>query len=220
MRDVKWIMIVMIAFGLTAQAQESATKQGPVPAQQQNNAQQKPGAQNGDAQAGESAANTPGAVEAGTDENSTDGSGTSADRAANTPAVTQTTSSDSGSPAVLSRGDGKGRDGTNNVQRASPNMAGSPVKNLELDQIAAEDPDSEMKDRQDYTQDKQRSANDETAETGTSPSSGESGEINDNSRRENNEQSDQNISAKGKKNSAANDDGAKDKKPRKKKDKG
>ena len=43
----------------------------------------------------------------------------------NTPAVIQRTSSESGSPAVLSGNNGKDRDGTNNVQRATPNIAGA-----------------------------------------------------------------------------------------------
>src|SRR5688500_642649 len=47
---------------------------------------------------------------------------TTAEAASNTPAVEQTTTSGSGSPAVLSGEDGDGRDGTNNVQRASMNM--------------------------------------------------------------------------------------------------
>jgi hypothetical protein len=45
----------------------------------------------------------------------------------NAPAVIQTTSSESGSPAILSKDNGKGRDGTNNVQRSSYNMAGAEV---------------------------------------------------------------------------------------------
>lgn len=48
----------------------------------------------------------------------------------NAPAVTQETSSQSGSPAVLSEENGSERDGTNNVQRAEPNMVGSPVKGI------------------------------------------------------------------------------------------
>lgn len=43
----------------------------------------------------------------------------------NTPAVIQTTTSESGSPAILSGEDGAKRDGTNNVQRAKPNIAGA-----------------------------------------------------------------------------------------------
>ena len=51
----------------------------------------------------------------------------------NAPAVVQTTSSESGSPAILSPNNGRGRDGTNNVQRSSYNMAGAQVPgNLEL----------------------------------------------------------------------------------------
>jgi hypothetical protein len=45
----------------------------------------------------------------------------------NAPAVVQTTTSESGSPAILSKDNGKGRDGTNNVQRSSYNMAGAEV---------------------------------------------------------------------------------------------
>ncbi|HEY0743970.1 MAG TPA: hypothetical protein VGD40_21035 [Chryseosolibacter sp.] len=41
------------------------------------------------------------------------------------PAVIQRTSSESGSPAVLSEDNGRKRDGTNNVQRATPNIAGA-----------------------------------------------------------------------------------------------
>jgi hypothetical protein len=47
-------------------------------------------------------------------------------QSSNAPSVIQETSSQSGSPAVLSESK-DGRDGTNNVQRAKPNMAGSPV---------------------------------------------------------------------------------------------
>lgn len=41
------------------------------------------------------------------------------------PAVIQRTSSESGSPAILSGDNGSKRDGTNNVQRAKPNIAGA-----------------------------------------------------------------------------------------------
>jgi hypothetical protein len=50
--------------------------------------------------------------------------------ASNVPAVMQENSSQSGSPAVLSGEEGSDRDGTNNVQRAKPNMAGSKVKGM------------------------------------------------------------------------------------------
>jgi hypothetical protein len=49
----------------------------------------------------------------------------SGEKETNTPAVIQRTTSESGSPAILSGEDGKKRDGTNNVQRATPNIAGA-----------------------------------------------------------------------------------------------
>jgi hypothetical protein len=50
------------------------------------------------------------------------------------PAVIQRTTSESGSPSVLSADNGRGRDGTNNVQRSSINVAGSPMRgNYNLD---------------------------------------------------------------------------------------
>lgn len=50
------------------------------------------------------------------------------------PAVVQSTSSESGSPSILSKDNGSGRDGTNNVQRAKPNIAGAEVpSNMNID---------------------------------------------------------------------------------------
>lgn len=50
-----------------------------------------------------------------------------------TGAVIQITTTESGSPSILSGNNGRSRDGTGNVQRASPNMVGSPVpRNLNL----------------------------------------------------------------------------------------
>lgn len=89
------------------------------------------------------------------------GSSTAGPAASNTPAIHQTTSSQSGSPAMLSDDQGSGRDGTNNVQKASMNMAGSPVKNLDIDDRRTVDADTEMQDRQEYTQEKQLSAQDQ-----------------------------------------------------------
>ena len=45
----------------------------------------------------------------------------------NAPAVIQTTTSESGSPAILSDNNGSGRDGTNNIQRGTMKMAGAEV---------------------------------------------------------------------------------------------
>lgn len=112
-------------------------------------------------------------------------------QAGNTPTVSQSTSSSSGSPAVLSKGKGNDRDGTNNVQRASMNMAGSPVGNLDLDAGQTVDVDSELRDRQDRSREKEASAQKSTG--GETP---DTGSIDENTRRENNALSDQNLSSK------------------------
>jgi hypothetical protein len=44
----------------------------------------------------------------------------------NEVSIFETGTSSAGSPSTISDDDGKGRDGTNNVQRSTPNMAGSP----------------------------------------------------------------------------------------------
>jgi hypothetical protein len=115
-----------------------------------------------------------------------------------TPAVSQTTTSSSGSPAVLSGQKGSGRDGTNNVQRATMNMAGSPAHNLSLPQKTTDDVASESKDRQQYTQAKQASAERQRSSRAGSGNSGDgnSEQINNNNRKENNDLSDQNKSSK------------------------
>lgn len=65
------------------------------------------------------------------------------------PAVIQRTTSESGSPSVLSADNGRGRDGTNNVQRSSINIAGSPMRgNYNLDR--------KNKDEQDQKTDSSR----------------------------------------------------------------
>lgn len=71
--------------------------------------------------------------------------------------ISHETTDGSGSPAILSGNDGRDRDGTNNVQRASMNMVGSPTENLELNDDESVDPDTEMQDRQEYSQDKRKS---------------------------------------------------------------
>jgi len=67
--------------------------------------------------------------------------------ASNVPAVTEETTSQSGSPAVLSEDEGEGRDGTNNVQRAEPNMVGSPVDGIHYSGREVNDADREIRDR-------------------------------------------------------------------------
>lgn len=127
------------------------------------------------------------------------GEGSSSDPAvSNVPAVPQKTSSDSGSPAVLSDSDGTLRSGTNNLPRATMNMAGAPAGDLNLDQEMATDVDQEIDEKQ---QDSQRKAvarqrlnqaNDEEAGTPPGNQTDESAEINERSRRENNLRSNQN----------------------------
>jgi hypothetical protein len=65
----------------------------------------------------ENTAGSDGVVERNKDQSGRPAKGTA-------PAVIQRTTSESGSPAVLSE-TGDGRDGTNNVQRAKPNIAGA-----------------------------------------------------------------------------------------------
>lgn len=70
--------------------------------------------------------NAPGSV-VSPNEIQTTSSGDSSSRASNTPSVIQPTTSESGSPSILSENNGRGRDGTGNVQRAKPNIAGAQV---------------------------------------------------------------------------------------------
>jgi hypothetical protein len=195
MRKLKCILcIITVFFWFTADAQQQTQTKPGVNA---NAGQQATPKSPADAQQ----ADTTGTA------NVTQGAGTTQDttnavsdaRASNTPAVQQFTSSGSGSPAVLSGDKGKDRDGTNNVQRASMNMAGSPAANLNLDDQKAVDVDSELRDRQDYAQEKQTSAQHQSEGNASQGSSGESSEINEKSRRENNALSDQNVSSKDKK---------------------
>lgn len=151
--------------------------------------------------------------------------GSSSDPAvSNVPAVPQKTSSDSGSPAVLSDSDGTLRSGTNNLPRATMNMAGAPAGDLNLDQEMATDVDQEIDEKQ---QDSQRKAvarqrlnqaNDEEAGTPPGNQTDESAEINERSRRENNLRSNQNKVLEN--NPAKGKDGKKSKSSGKKKNKG
>src|SRR5688500_13933914 len=207
MRKAKWIcgLLMMAVFSLYGQQQADKKNATPGQTQERNDARQSTDTgQDADSlenAAGNAAgtADTPGAAEAAADANSNNrngGNDASGERASNTPAVSQTTSSGSGSPAVLSSKDGQGRDGTNNVQRASMNMAGSPANNIRLGQTNSVNADNEMRDRQIVEQDKETSARKQKQRSGGSPTGDGSGEINDNTRRENNAASDQNLSAK------------------------
>lgn len=126
--------------------------------------------------------------------NDTTGAGSAtAGQAANVaPTDQESTSSQSGSPAVLSGERGSDRDGTNNVQRASMNMVGSPVKNLDIDDERPVDPDTEMRDRQEYTQEKQQSAQGDAPDNASAPiTSGTEGAKGEDGRSQRSERSDQ-----------------------------
>jgi hypothetical protein len=215
MKNSKWILalLTMATVSLYAQVQPAQTNTQTDNAQQQNDRQQNgitrpgqsTGRQDSDAQdsQGDAAAtaDTPGAAEAAADANNGAESGEGSEREVNTPAVTQSTESQSGSPAVPSENDGRKRDGTNSVQRASMNMVGSPANNIRLKQDRpSNDPNNEMRDRQVYEQDKSRSARNEETSSGTTSSGGDANEINNKTRRENNADSDQSLSSQEKAN--------------------
>lgn len=158
-------------------------------------------------------ADTPGAKEAAAEANEPGSNGPT------TAPAEGPTASQSGSPAVLSGGDGKDQDGTNTVQKASMNMAGARVEDVNLDDRRSVDADTEMQDRQERSRDTEASARDQQ---GTRSTAGESSEINEDSRRENYDRSDQNLSSKDRKKSG-DDSGARkasDKKSKRKREKG
>lgn len=193
MGTIRWIaayMILFCSFALKAQSQVTGAQPESSAKDQANVNDQQPADSAQAASAIESDSN-------GNMANVNDANGSNAgqvsEEPSNVPAVPQTTSSQSGSPAVLADEGGNGRDGTNNVQRATMNMAGAPAANLKLDD-RSEEVDAEMKDRQNYSRDKRTSAK-RSGDRSGSPDA-----INANSRRENNAQSGQNLSSKDRKN--------------------
>ena len=138
---------------------------------------------------------------------------------ANVPAVSQTTTSSSGSPGVLAGENGNERDGTNNVQRATMNMVGSPVRNLNLSSANTVDVDIELWDRQEYTQEKQISANIHNQENGAN-SSDQLNQENADNRKQTTGVPDQNVSSKENKGSQSEANKQKPDTRKKKKDKG
>lgn len=216
-KGINWIqgMILMcLTVSLSAQAQDhQSTENASATTQSTDNQEQGEPDVNIQANPQPGTADTPGAAEAAAKANESDPDTTT--EASDTPVLPQMTSSSSGSPAVLAADNGNKRDGTNTVQRASMNMAGSPAANLNLSEGQAVDADTELSDRQDRVQEKQvsakmRSPGDDTA-TG-------SGEINNKTRKENNALSDQNLSSKDKNSQPAveEEDKKKDKRKRKK----
>lgn len=87
-----------------------------------NSEQQQPGQQSGQV------------VPSNEDQSGTQNAQGAQAQTSNASSVIQTTTSESGSPSILSPNNGNGRDGTNNVQRAKPNIAGAEVpSNMNLD---------------------------------------------------------------------------------------
>lgn len=210
MKRLQWIIasvFLLVNLSVYAQnqskepAQTETAAQGRTRSQSQtNNAQENTGQEigsssEGDRYRGPGTADTPGAAEAAAQANNNDNNAGDSAQVSNEPPVPQTTSSQSGSPAVLAGERGRERDGTNTVQRASMNMAGSPAKNINLNDRRTVDVDSELEDRQDYSQEKQVSAQNQNGNSSTG-NTGESNQINNDTRRENNARSDQNLSSK------------------------
>ena len=161
-----------------------------VNAQDQNNtAQEKTGRQQNTSAAGKQIQNETNAADTAKhektrlDESSAKTNATESGNTSNTPGLMEHTSSPSGSPAILSRGEGSQRDGTNNVQRATMNMAGSPVSNLGL-----------TGNEVDVNRPSQRGR----SKVGEGANNSQSNQINNKTRRENNDLSDQNRSSKSK----------------------
>lgn len=192
MQKVTWAigMIVMMCFSAAAQQKDNqqVKRAKPITNTVGKKADSLENIQQGDG------AKALGAESAADENDRAPGSGKKSERASNSPAVVQTNASDSGSPAILSKQNGRMRDGTNNVQRATMNMAGSPAGNVRIPLTRPEDPDKEMKDRQNYERAKETSANQQS--TTDQNRSGNSNGANNRSRRENSAASDQNLSSK------------------------
>jgi hypothetical protein len=116
-------------------------------------------------------------------ESSTNAKAEESGNTSNTPGLIERTSSPSGSPALLSSGKGSQRDGTNNVQRATMNMAGAPASNLQL-----------TRQQVDVNNEIQRGR----SNVDTRSMNPRSNRINNKTRKENNDLSDQNRSSKNK----------------------
>jgi hypothetical protein len=129
-----------------------------------------------------------------------EGSAGNSNAASSTPAIPQVTESMSGSPAILAADDGRKRDGTNSVQRASMNMAGSPVRNINLGEKNV-NPNTEIKRGTRAAEKKNPSAQDQNHGTKTATAAGGANQSKKltNTRRENQDASDQSNAAKKKK---------------------
>jgi hypothetical protein len=103
----------------------------------------------------------------------TTGKNTNPDRS-NSSAVNETTTSEAGSPAILSENDGEGRDGTNNRQRGTYKMAGAEIKrNMGLSEDEKEKniktPKKVLKEEEQPALVRDRSETPETTDSNVSP---------------------------------------------------
>jgi hypothetical protein len=177
MRQAKWIIAFIAVFSFTVVSAQEKKSAAPQQNEGKKNAVKTPEGSN---QPQTSASDTASAAPAGeADAASAKKSGNSTQ----TSGLMEHTSSPSGSPSILSDERGTARDGTNNMQRATMNMAGSPVENLAL-----------SKKPVDVNNEAERGRKRVSRSGGNT----ESNQINENSRRENNDQSDQNLSSKNK----------------------
>jgi hypothetical protein len=206
MKQIKFIILALAVFSFSStegQTQRS-TQQNPPKAGQQNPATRNPaGNQEGNSDqqnpsdlSGDEMSATEGGAGNKEETNSGTGGASAANPpASNAPAIPQTTSSQSGSPSILSSKDGSMRDGTNNVQRATMNMAGSPVRNVKL-QNESVNPNSEIAQSQRQRENQPGTVQKEQ-EPGADTLSGKANadragnKINNQSRRQNDELSDQ-----------------------------
>lgn len=172
MTHAKWLVALIAVFSFTTISAQHLKKT--TPQQQGSNSDQANAAGSNRPEAGDTTAAAPaGDLNPATEKqsgNTTHASG-----------LMEHTSSPSGSPSLLSDESGTKRDGTNNVQRATMNMVGSPVRNMSLSKNVVNVSEEVRKTT--------KSVSETSAKKG-------SDQINDKTRRESNNQSDQNLSSK------------------------
>jgi hypothetical protein len=216
MKKMKWLILtiyVLLSFVAGAQQQSSANSN------QQNASaagNQTPGDSATTVGGPDANQNKSGAQPAGQQQNVSGDAGTTNPAASNTPAVSQTTSSQSGSPAVLAEEDGRMRDGTNNIQRATMNMAGSPVDNMNVTEGNV-NPNTEIKQSQRQSENRSVTPQKENQKLVNAGTKGTNGGVDNNNRRQNDEVSDQTNSPNEKSQKSGQ---SKRSKERKRKDKG
>ena len=180
MKSVRCFIIGLLAFCFL---QLQAQHQNGTAAEKKDGRQLNTAAGNRQENNGVNALDTASSKKSAGAESSTNGKAEQSGNTSNTPGLIERTSSPSGSPALLSSGKGSQRDGTNNVQRATMNMAGAPASNLQL-----------TRQQVDVNNEIQRGR----SNVDTRSRNPRSNRINNKTRKENNDLSDQNRSSKNK----------------------